>query len=261
MDFIVSLKSDVGCKRKVNQDAAAAFTAQTAIGNVFFGLVCDGMGGLSQGEVASATVVNCYSDWFRNEFADLISENTTPEIIIDKVIKKWERILYRCHDTLFAYGTNKGIKLGTTCSCLLIAPMWYCILHIGDSRIYFFNTNEIRQLTKDHTFIARELERGTITEEEALTHPKRHALTQSVGASSTRLVPDISFGSLEENTVFLICSDGYRNRLSSDELFSYYNPPAVNYESDLDYSFNTIIEQCIYRGETDNLTAVSVKVV
>lgn len=261
MKFILSLKSDIGCRRKVNQDAAAAFTAETSIGSVFFGIVCDGMGGLSEGEVASATVVQRYAEWFRYELPDIIAANGDPEQIIDTVINSWEKILYSCHDTLSSYGKENEIKLGTTCSCLLIAPKWYCILHIGDSRIYFVNSNGVMQLTKDHTFVARELERGTITEAEALTHPKRHALTQSVGASKSKLVPYVSFGSIEEGTVFLICSDGFRNRFTADELREYYSPILVDDEKYLEISAEDIIRKGIERGETDNMTAVAVKVV
>ena len=64
MEFIITAISDIGISRKVNQDALFASKMKTSAGNIAFAVMCDGMGGLSQGEIASASVVNAFKEWY-----------------------------------------------------------------------------------------------------------------------------------------------------------------------------------------------------
>ena len=66
LTYLVSARSNRGNVKENNQDACTVKTASTALGEVAFGLICDGMGGLSEGETASATVISAFSDWFYN---------------------------------------------------------------------------------------------------------------------------------------------------------------------------------------------------
>ena len=71
MDFIIAAHTDAGIKKEVNQDSVLVEIADTDYGKVCFAVICDGMGGLRKGELASATLIRYFSDWFDHTFPEL----------------------------------------------------------------------------------------------------------------------------------------------------------------------------------------------
>ena len=71
MDFLIAAHTDVGIRKKTNQDSVLIKVADTDCGKVCFAAVCDGMGGLRKGELASATLIRDFSDWFDSEFPEI----------------------------------------------------------------------------------------------------------------------------------------------------------------------------------------------
>ncbi len=89
MDFLVAADTDIGNTRKTNQDSVSIMVADTSIGPVALGIMCDGMGGLAKGEMASATMLNAMISWFKNDFHKLIQNG-----IDDSVIREqWTNII------------------------------------------------------------------------------------------------------------------------------------------------------------------------
>ena len=121
MKFLFGSCSDVGIRKKVNQDAAMICKAKTAKGNVLFAVVCDGMGGLEKGELASATVLSGMSDWFKGVFPDLIYHNYTSEAIKSS----WLQVISELNYKICEYGKENGIYLGTTLAALLLVEDVY----------------------------------------------------------------------------------------------------------------------------------------
>ena len=74
MDFLIAAHTDVGIRKKTNQDSVLIKVADTDCGKVCFAAVCDGMGGLRKGVLASATLMCFFSDWFVSEFAEILFE-------------------------------------------------------------------------------------------------------------------------------------------------------------------------------------------
>lgn len=72
MRYLIAAHTDVGIKKKTNQDSYMIKEAQTKMGRIFFGVLCDGMGGLSNGELASATVIRAMEQWFETDFPQLL---------------------------------------------------------------------------------------------------------------------------------------------------------------------------------------------
>lgn len=261
MSFIVAHHTDIGLKKKTNQDALLLKTAQTPDGDVGLFAVCDGMGGLSYGELASATVVRGLSDWFDNELPELLKEisdqtnrtasesrygghsdyrrfqseirspsrqNTaqsgfSQEEKYRPIVHSLENRIHELNGKIIAYGKSKRAKMGTTLTALLVIYQTYFIAQIGDSRAYRLSGNRLIQLTKDHTLVAREVERGNITEEQAKNHPQRNVLLQCVGAQSNIKV-DITAGKLENNELLILCTDGFYRRMSDEEVTTALNP-------------------------------------
>ena len=98
--------------------------------------------------------------------------------------------------------------------CFLIEDN-YVIVHVGDTRAYQIG-NEITQLTTDQTFVAREIERGTMTPEQAKKDKRRNMLLQCVGASE-KVEPEIITGAARCGS-YMLCSDGFRHEISAEEI-------------------------------------------
>lgn len=94
--------------------------------------VCDGLGGLQKGELASAEVIRGLAGWFRTEWPRL-REQAGGEA---EILKSWDRLLVEKNQELVNYGIQNGLQLGTTVSAMLLADGCYYILHVGDCRIY-----------------------------------------------------------------------------------------------------------------------------
>lgn len=181
MDFLIAAHTDVGIRKKTNQDSVLIKVADTDCGKVCFAAVCDGMGGLRKGELASATLIRDFSDWFDSEFPEILYEG------LDTIVlrKSWERVVSICAKELERYSSDNQVRMGTTAAVLLLAQHRYFILNIGDSRVYEL-TDRVWQMTKDQTFIQREMDMGRMTPEEARKDSRRNVLLQCVGASDCR---------------------------------------------------------------------------
>ncbi len=249
MDFVTAAHSDIGIKKKTNQDAMMIKTARTDYGKICFAAVCDGMGGLAKGELASASLIRILSRWFEEKFPEILYRGIRP-----KMLKKtWEQLICEANDRLGAYGRDRHVKLGTTVSVLLLAGNMYYIMHVGDSRIYKL-TREIRQLTKDQTVVQREIDLGRLTPEEARRDPRRNILLQCVGASSV-IIPGFYMGNIETPCSFLLCSDGFRHEITAEEILERLGPEAVSEEKRMleQLRFMAELDKC--RREEDNISA------
>ena len=166
MNFYVAAKSDIGKVKKVNQDSYCIKSAATAIGNLVMAVICDGMGGLEQGEVASTRVVMAFQRWFETRLPKLI-----PHFQIEQVKNDWSDLVEQQNKKILRYGEEQNIKLGTTLTAILLVDEYMLLsCHVGDSRLYRI-TREAEVLTADHTWVAREIKQQRMTEEEAKKHP------------------------------------------------------------------------------------------
>ena len=189
MNFMLSSYTDVGLRKKTNQDSLLLETADSAYGKIAFGVVCDGMGGFAKGELASSTLVKGFKEWFDNRFKNLVIEGFSEA----DLRRDWNQIIQTENELIQNYGRKNGIRLGTTLSGILIFNSKYYIVNVGDSRIYQIMPDSLIQITKDHTFIQREIDAGRMTKEEALVSNQRSVLLQCVGASE-EIYPDFFSG-------------------------------------------------------------------
>jgi PPM family protein phosphatase len=147
-------------------------------------------GGLSKGELASATVVRAFSEWFDEE---LPYELENPDLQV--IGGKRSLMLKDLNVTILEYGQNEKITLGSTFTGVLFIGNQYVIAHVRDTRAYQIGKS-LEQLTTDQTFVAREIQRGTMTVEEAKIDKRRNMLLQCVGASDM-VEPEIIIGKQE----------------------------------------------------------------
>lgn len=254
MAFLTAHHTDIGIKKKTNQDALLLKTAKTPKGPVGLFIVCDGMGGLSHGELASATVIRGMAEWFDVEMPRLSNSEHFEEEIYSKV----ETCIKQLNEKILHYGETRKVKLGTTLTALLIVHNKYFIAQIGDSRAYSIS-NSLNQLTQDQTLVAREVDRGNISEEQAKVDPRRNVLLQCVGAAK-EIEVDFSTGDVNKNTVFMLCSDGFYHQISEEELALNLNPETIKNDQHLKDKVVQLVELVKTRNEVDNISVVAAKV-
>lgn len=252
MRYIATADTDIGTTKKTNQDSVLIKHAACDGNEVLLAIVCDGMGGLSKGELASATVIKAFEKWFDEELPYEL-ENLDMQVIG----AKWTLMLKDLNLRIQDYGNRIRENLGTTFSGILFAEDQYLIAHVGDSRIYQIDS-QMNQLTTDQTFIAREIEKGTLTVESAKKDNRRNLLLQCVGASRT-VEPQIIYGAAQRGA-YMLCSDGFRNELTEREMYESLNPYNLMNKAAMHSNARYLIEQVKRREERDNISVVLVKV-
>ena len=255
MDYLISARTDIGIVKNTNQDSLSVKILNTPQGKMAFAVLCDGMGGLSKGEVASATVIRAFDRWVITELPNLCKAP-----IEDNLLRaQWEEIVVKQNETIKQYGARQGIQLGTTVVVMLITESRYYVLNIGDSRAYEI-TDSLRQITTDQTFIAREIALGRMMPEEALTDPRRNVLLQCIGASD-EIYPDMFFGDTAKNAVYILCSDGFRHEISPDEIYEKFNPSVITDSNVMENNALYLIELNKQRQERDNISVAMIRTV
>ncbi len=251
MRFLVTANTDAGTVKGINQDSILVKHGVCAQGELLLAVVCDGMGGLAKGELASAMGVRMAAQWFEEELPYELRD-----LELQALGDKLSRKLKALNERLQAYGKQKNITMGTTFTGILFVNDRYVITHVGDTRIYHIG-NRLKQLTKDQTYVAREIRRGAMTAEQARTDRWRNMLLQCVGASKT-LEPEVLSGRRERG-VYLLCSDGFRHELSEGELYRFLNPLQLIDKEAMESGARYLVEQVKRRKETDNISVIIIK--
>ncbi|MBQ8961461.1 MAG: serine/threonine-protein phosphatase [Ruminococcus sp.] len=253
MNYLVSAATDVGLVKDVNQDSFGVKILDTKLGTILVAVLCDGMGGYSSGEIASATVVDAFNKWMINRLPILCETG-----ISDQVIKsEWGRLVQKCNDKIKKYGELHNISLGTTLTAIMLTETRWFIVNVGDSRVYSIH-DQVKVLTKDQTVVAQEVELGKLTEEQAKTDPRRSVLLQCIGVSGV-VMPDHFTGTLTKDTVYMLCSDGFRHEISNEEMMQYLRPDVMTNENQMKDNMDELVELNKSRKEKDNITVISIR--
>lgn len=238
-------KVNIGKKRSKNEDSV--FVSNEAVGalpNLY--IVADGMGGHKAGAIASKLAIDAFCAYM--DAHQKIKVQTEEELLI--LLKRGI-----AHANYVIY--NKGLEnpdytgMGTTLTLCTVMDGTAYIAHVGDTRLYCMNPNQIRQVTIDHSLVQEMLEQGYITENDAQEHPQRHVITRAVGTYEQVKV-DTMKQCLNGVEYILLCSDGLTGMLSEDEMHQLvYENPA---------SLETIIDELIIRaneaGGVDNIAII-----
>ena len=201
--------SDIGKKRAVNEDSATFISRDDSY---HLAIVADGMGGHNAGDVASRMAVTQFEELFLKAESNHFASNELIEEWLIATVKELNKTIY--HYSL----THEDCQgMGTTLIAVLFKENYATICHVGDSRVYFVTKEEIRLVTRDHSYVNILVDNGEISEEEAESHPKKNYIIKSLGTEST-IEPDSYKVQLIDESYMLICSDGLSNKLSNNDM-------------------------------------------
>lgn len=251
MHLTLIADTDVGIRKAQNEDSLMIKHAMTDQGEIALAVICDGMGGLAKGELASATVIREFAEWFDRRAVNRIFQGGLQAAQDD-----WDIMLRQLNVRIMDYGREHDYISGTTFSGILMFGNHYLTGQVGDSRIYRFQTG-LEQLTKDQTVVQREVDEGKLTPGAALKDKRRSILLQCVGASRT-VVPVFQYGTVGAAT-YLLCSDGFHHELTEREMCTAFLPETLTTEDVMQRNVRNMIEVVKSRGERDNISVVLIK--
>ncbi len=234
--------TDRGLVRKSNQDCFLV----RAIGEQLLVVVCDGMGGHNAGDVASSMAVEVFS---QTVIASAVPGMTAKQI--DGLLQGAVRLANQAVlEESMASPAFEG--MGTTLVAALITGGDAAIANVGDSRAYFINEDEIRQITRDHSVVQMMVESGELTAQEAQTFPGRNMITRAVGTEKD-VEADIFHEAFSPGDCLLLCSDGLSNQVTPGEMQF-----ELIHGVQLETCCSRLIQIARDRGAPDNVTAVVV---
>ena len=245
MKFAFALESDIGKRRKQNQDRGCARP------DIGLFMVADGMGGHQGGETASAMSVELVP---RNlmDFEKRETEFRSSSALIAS-IQAANRDIFR-----LAQREAHLQGMGTTTTALLFRDQHLTIGHVGDSRAYFFRPGAVWQLTRDHSLVQEKLRAGLITRKDAAQDLHRNVITRSVGFEPDVFVEmfemDVQVGDL-----FLLCSDGLSSQVNEPAILDIVQKHCFEAEN-LQSAVKDLIALANESGGDDNVTVLLVQV-
>jgi protein phosphatase len=234
--------SDVGRVRHSNEDSVYC----SAEDGVF--VVADGMGGHAAGEVASAIASEWIAERLCSGCAGLALEQVEDRLRT-AFVEAGREILRQAAD-------NTGqLGMGTTATVLLLREdSRYVIGHIGDSRAYLVRGGVISQVTRDHSWVQEQVDRGMITAEQAKNHPQSNIITRALGTEAYP-TPDLYNGEIRAGDVFLLASDGLTDMVSEEHMLT-----ILVEEEDPEKCVARLIREANLGGGLDNISALVARI-
>lgn len=244
MGLIAAGKTDIGMKRKTNQDAIYLGHER----NLF--VVADGMGGHNGGDIASKMAVDhipsfVYEHWEE----DPIETFRSSVQHANRMIKQ------------HGEANEQLVGMGTTVNGILFRGPYAYLANVGDSRSYLIHDHKLFQLSKDHSLVQEKLNLGIYDREQAANDPQKNVLVRTVGFESDVEVDVFTYKVCRQD-IFLSCSDGLHGKVSDPDILHIINSNIPNPEMATKEVVERTVEQLIAQananGGNDNISVVMV---
>jgi len=246
MRVLAAGQTDIGCVRKHNEDN---FLIDNELG-LF--VVADGLGGHAAGEVASHIVVEKVGQFI----AQTVEQDRTWPLEYD-VSLPYDGNRLKAALLLSDQAIVEDIRsnperesMGSTVVACLVQDSGVTLVHVGDSRAYILDSDGIRQVTRDHSWVAEQVANGILTPDEARKHPFRNVITQALGNGGDLdvAVQEIRIKELDR---LLLCSDGLSGMVQDSDIWS-----IVQNAKSLQAAARELIERARNNGGEDNITVI-----
>lgn len=239
-EVTISVLSDVGCKREINEDCGRYVNPGEDSGAAEKGvlmLVADGVGGNSAGEIASRTAADVISRVYYDGQGDMQSS----------LVEAFREANREIHKAAAANVELSG--MGTTCSALVVKDGRAVSANVGDSRLYLIRDEAIYLMTEDHSVVSAMVKHGLITREQARHHPDKNVIISALGGAT-----DIIIGTWDAplpvriGDKFVVCSDGLSDLVEEQEIKNAVISAAP------DAACQSLVALAKERGGYDNIT-------
>ncbi|MCF0135016.1 MAG: Stp1/IreP family PP2C-type Ser/Thr phosphatase [Lachnospiraceae bacterium] len=232
--------TDIGQVRKMNQDFL--FASAEAVGNLpnLF-VVADGMGGHAAGDFASRYGVSVLVETIKKD------SNFNPVKIIRQGIEAANREVLEQ-----ARKDSSMAGMGTTMVVATIVGGYVYVANVGDSRLYLADSDNMTQITQDHSLVAEMIRLGELTPEEGAHHPDRNIITRAVGTAEEVRIDFFDY-KLEQDDRIILCSDGLYNMVENEEIFR------ILRGSDPEDKAQILIRRANENGGRDNIGVIVIE--
>lgn len=240
--------TDVGCVRKHNEDSLLADA------DLGLFVVADGLGGHAAGEVASRIVVETMARFVSHT----LEQDRTWPVEYDPALSydgNRLKVAVLLSDQAIAEDIRRNPEretMGSTVVASLLHGPKVTLVHVGDSRAYILGPEGIRQVTRDHSWVAEQVANGILTASEARVHPFRNVITQALGNGGD-LEIEVQNLELLHSERLLLCSDGLSGMIGDKQIWD-----IVERSNDNQQAVESLITAARERGGEDNITAVLV---
>jgi len=242
--------SDVGRVRSLNEDSVLANSS------VGLAVLADGMGGYNAGEIASSMATSVLG----SELEHLFGLRPPSQIAASGQI--WARealtdMIARTNAAIYqaAQSQSQYTGMGTT----LVAVQFYddrlVVAHIGDSRLYCLRGEELTQLTRDHSLLQEQIDKGMITSEQARFSHNKNLVTRALGVEPT-VETELNEYDVLPGDVYLLCSDGLNDMMEDDEIALTLSALSAN----LPLCATQLVQMANDNGGRDNVSVILVKI-
>jgi protein phosphatase len=235
-----------GRVRSHNEDAIAV-DRETGLA-----VLADGMGGYNAGEVASSMAVALVSSRIPQALREMrpagLREEPVERLIAAEMV--------RTNAAVYAASRRNPeySGMGTT----LVVALWYdsrvTVGHVGDSRLYRLRGEALEQMTRDHSVVQEQIDRGLITREQARWSPERNLVTRAVGIEP-EVEPEVHTYFVQPEDIYLLCSDGLSEMLEDEEI----RLTLVSLKANLPLAADRLVQQANDNGGRDNISIILVR--
>jgi protein phosphatase len=232
--------TDVGRVRDLNEDNYRISADARVL------LVADGMGGHAAGEVASELASATLFEFLQEAVAGRsdLPDSEARALLLEGIQRAHERVRAAAETTPGCAGMGTVVIVG------LVQGNRLHVCHVGDSRCYLRSGGELVLITEDHSTILRLVRTGTLTAEEARSHPGRNEILQALGLPMN-LEPSLNSRDLAQNDRALLCSDGLWEAITEDEILR-----ILVAEDSARACARALVDAANQAGGPDNITVV-----
>ncbi len=242
-------RTDVGIKRKNNQDSYAVFSKS----GYFCAIVCDGMGGANGGNVASGLAVKTFASYVKKCFS-IKNPDDFDEFEIKRLLKSAvSETNYVVYEKSLSSPELEG--MGTTLVAVVGCLCGTFAVNVGDSRLYRQIDGILQQISTDHSFVQYLIDKGDLKPEDAANHPNKNIILRAIGVNE---MVEGDYFRIDNYDRLLLCTDGLTNHVDDKRIEKILSGEYTIKSTTLKTRADALINEANEGGGLDNITAVIV---
>jgi protein phosphatase len=251
--LIIATRTDKGPSRQRNEDACYPPSGTTIEASSLLpvAIVCDGIGGHEGGNIASNLAIASIQQQIQQMPLGDILDPTTISSELERAVRVANDKISQRNDNEQRHGRQ---RMGTTLVMTLARTHEMYIAHVGDSRAYWITRTGCHQVTLDDNVASREVRLGYALYREALQQPSSGSLVQALGMTSTSLHPTVQRFVIDEDCVFLLCSDGLSDYERVEQCWETEILPILDGKIDVATASQRLVEIGNTQNGHDNVT-------